>query len=789
MKSISASKANTERLLLNNCSLEGFDILVLSPTPTYPIDKGNRKRIYSVCQQLKEKGAKIHFLYYPQDWVSHLPTDALQEMGKQWDSVHLAPSTRPLQTRAKENDHTIDEWWDDAIGDYLKWLFSHHYYDAFIVNYTYLSKALEFAPKHVYRILDTHDKFTGRRELLESQGISAEFFHTTQEEEARALKRADLVWAIKEEEEEFFKKIAPTPVCTVPHIEPYQLIERETSPEDEDYLVLGMIGVGNSINIRNAREFIEQAFPKFKQYLAPIKLKFAGTICNALEDLEERAGIELMGLVETVEDFYKAIDVAIIPMNFSTGLKIKAVEALTKGVPIVAHAHAFEGIPTTHPYHTCDSFEQMAQYCLDLAYNKHKLKDLADATEATYHKVRLQVEGAMAHVSHKIAKGKPYILIVFPHSFFEEDALEYHHTIQTIEYFKYLGPLIYYIDTPLDPKTASLLKWRDTNAKIVLSPQALENSTILEGQSLNICFTVSTLEQLTQNRKIAAIWMLGMPEELKNRIPREMRNIPTYIRTDVLNIYESQEPDLEPLSNILKQFNKITLVHCGYRFLFQNQTTIPHAEIAIVPYWRELLSEIRSKIPEKKAIILADFHLMQIAYTLWNMCCELFDEGLEPLVILPQKPELDSEMINNTEEELWQKDRKFISSLLSLSEFMGDIELFGELPQLVIDLSGEHLSFAPYRETIKRAIIPLVMPSADANLGWQNISSTGSIIKPLSVFHLIEVISKVATDEDYLKEFMLNNRQSANFEYSKDAGWAKIWQQMKKNLVISDIIT
>ncbi|WP_027250410.1 hypothetical protein, partial [Planktothrix agardhii] len=165
-----------------NLILKGTDILVLSPTPTYPIIKGNCKRIYSVCQQLRDRGAKIHFLHYPQDWVNHLPLTSIQAMSQQWDSFHLVPTTRPLQTPAIYQDHSIDEWWDEAIGDYLKWLFSHYYFDAFLVNYTYLSKAFEFAPSFVYRILDTHDQFTGRRQLLAEHDIAPEFFYSTKEQ-------------------------------------------------------------------------------------------------------------------------------------------------------------------------------------------------------------------------------------------------------------------------------------------------------------------------------------------------------------------------------------------------------------------------------------------------------------------------------------------------------------------------------------------------------------------------------------------------------------------------------
>ncbi len=51
--------------------------------------------------------------------------------------IYQVPPTRPLHAEAEGEDHRIDEWWDYGIGDYLRWLFSHRYFDAFVVNYPY----------------------------------------------------------------------------------------------------------------------------------------------------------------------------------------------------------------------------------------------------------------------------------------------------------------------------------------------------------------------------------------------------------------------------------------------------------------------------------------------------------------------------------------------------------------------------------------------------------------------------------------------------------------------------
>src|ERR1700754_3756426 len=160
----------------------GARVAVLSPTPTHPQDFGNRKRIYRVCSRYKEEGAQVTFIHYPAEleWRGRLPLRPQREMSDCWSQHFTVPPTRTLHDDPRGRHHTIDEWWDHAIGDFLTWLFSVEAFDIFIVNYSWLSKALDYAPRTTFKILDTHDKFSGRRQMLETLGLDPEFFYTTE---------------------------------------------------------------------------------------------------------------------------------------------------------------------------------------------------------------------------------------------------------------------------------------------------------------------------------------------------------------------------------------------------------------------------------------------------------------------------------------------------------------------------------------------------------------------------------------------------------------------------------
>ncbi|HVZ90704.1 MAG TPA: glycosyltransferase family 4 protein, partial [Rhizomicrobium sp.] len=366
-------------------SCAGRRVLVLSPTPTHPQDYGNRKRIFQICSRYAEEGARITFVHYPseEEWRDTLPLAAERAMKQAWVRYYTIAPTRPPHCAAQAGHHRIDEWWDEAIGQFLKWLFSVQAFDIFIVNYSWLSKAFEYAPPWTFKILDTHDKVSRRREMLQSLGLDPEFFYTTDEEETVALRRADLVWAIKREEKEAFERMSPTPVLTVPHLDPARALDR-AQPDPDGYFRIGVIGARNNVNRMNIGEFLKAAEPIFLESFAPVKIVVAGTVCDMLAGLDYPF-LELRGRVKSVEEFYRTVDCVAIPMRASTGLKIKTGEALSLGMPVVSLAHAFEGYDPTDRLHMLEDFDDMARALVDLSFAPRKsLLSLADASRRSH---------------------------------------------------------------------------------------------------------------------------------------------------------------------------------------------------------------------------------------------------------------------------------------------------------------------------------------------------------------------------------------------------------------------
>ena len=428
-----------------------FNVMVVSPTPTHPQDYGNRKRIFSICTLLRALGAKIHFVHYPaeHDWRHSRPASREKQMIAAWDTYQLVAPSRPLHASSTGLDHGIDEWADPNLTNYLEWAFRLCAYDMVIVNYTWMSFCFEAVPANVLKVCDTHDVFGNRRKLLQFNGIAPEFFHTTPEDEGTGLRRADLVWAIKPSEEAYFRETLGINDCiTMLHREYQEPIWRDQGIDD-GWLTIGILAANNNINRINIENFLTIALPMFIEYMAPVKIVIAGSICDELKEYVF-LNIEKWGRRESLEEFYTSIDVAVIPMTFSTGLKIKVSEALSMGVPVVATAHAMEGYPSEEPQHSLHGFDDIALELVKLSFDRQALASLAVKSLQVNDRIAASVGAAMkATRTALLARRSSDICIITPLFAFDRRSPLHGHLLALIDYLGHLAGLVVFVVGPI----------------------------------------------------------------------------------------------------------------------------------------------------------------------------------------------------------------------------------------------------------------------------------------------------------------------------------------------------
>ena len=510
----------------------GFEILVVSPTPTHPQDHGNRKRFFELCRELKQQGAKIHFVHYASehDWRYSRPAHHEKEMAAAWDSYQLVAPSRPVHQDSIGEDHLIDEWADPALVGYVRWACAVHRYDVVIVAYTWMSFCFEAVPEGVFKICDTNDVFSGRRALLAANGIDPEFFHTTPEEEAKGLRRADLVWAIKEAEQRFFERDLDLKQClTLLYAEPDRHWWQEP-PSKDGWLRIGVIGARNNVNRRNLEAFLAEALPLFVSYMAPVKIVIAGGCSDDFRDYRH-PNLEVIGRVPDVADFYRGMDVICAPMQFSTGLKIKVAEALASGAPLIAHAHAMEGYPIDDPLHALPNFYSMAFEMVKLAFDRSGLKPLAECSRVTSQRIQAMVRETLDVTRRRIVdSGGRTVCVVAPLEAFDPRGLLYDHLYATLNYVRFAARIVLYlVGSParIDP---DVFRHHGFDLRVFIDPDLAEASR----GALPAMWTPLGFETVLRTRGYERVYFLSdVPglEAIDHNAPRSV-----FLRYDAIEL-------------------------------------------------------------------------------------------------------------------------------------------------------------------------------------------------------------------------------------------------------------
>jgi hypothetical protein len=535
---------NVEPQIIADTSWAGLEVLVLAPTPTYPLNAGNRLRIYHLNTSLRQMGARITYVHYPAeaDWRQSVSRESVCGMQAQWDVCHIVPPTRPLHPNALGVDHLIDEWWDPAIGDMLAWLFRTQSFDVFIVNYAWLSKAFSYCPRDVLKILDTHDRLSDRRDLLARSGIASEFFHTTEDQERIALDRTDIVWSIKHDEAAAFRALTSRRVINMPYAAPLTPMGRRG--DGTGILRFGIAGAANSINQSNIVAFLAEAEDFIRHTLLPCEIVIAGSVCDLLP-ARDVPWLRRLGRVADMAEFYRAIDVVLAPIAFSTGLKIKVGEALCHGRAVVALEHAFEGFRPLHLFHRLSSLREMMRACRDIVNDPTLIDMLETLSIRSAMETNAEATRGLEETVAVLRSIQPGLCIVVDADDLFHGSLVADHVREVGACLGRLGPVNIFVDGDADgPAERDGLLLLAQAGKLILDPAllgSLERDAQAATSRLQQAQTFAGMLEVPQN----AFWFASCPRRWPAATVR--LQVPAYVACD--SILQSAGP--EELANLL----------------------------------------------------------------------------------------------------------------------------------------------------------------------------------------------------------------------------------------------
>jgi glycosyltransferase involved in cell wall biosynthesis len=343
-------------------------IAIVCDTVPYPIRSGDNQRIAELISILRQNGWFVHLV------LAALVDRTLREVClKHVDALHLFNGTG-LRTRCRNllrrtvrgfdrigkriglppaeemasrllgkkiAPLVIDYWqrYPRGLSDFVAQLARHNQWQAIIVEYLWLHPTIANLPDGITKLLDTHDVQYLRAREFASRGMTFPL-RITRQEERRIFDQFDAVIAIQSEEGSLIRDMCPQlRVLTVGSMGAAQrMLLSRTIPGRVLY-----VGGYNGANIDGLRRFLTVIWPRIADQYERAQLRVCGYIYRAFLG-EKFKGVCFLGHIEDIEEQYAEAALVVNPSWIGTGLKIKTIDALARGKPLVTTRKGVEGL-------------------------------------------------------------------------------------------------------------------------------------------------------------------------------------------------------------------------------------------------------------------------------------------------------------------------------------------------------------------------------------------------------------------------------------------------------------
>jgi O-antigen biosynthesis protein len=281
--------------------------------------------------------------------------DAMRELAAAGYAITLHPTATAAGERRELQDLGVEVIEHDLIAHVSAPV---TFYDVSIVSRPHNFKLVRLLRRHQPHcaiIYDAeavfHRRFEREAELLRTadpRGAELALFEAEQARrlERRVVREVDRVVSVSTVEAKLLKSVpGHRPVDVIePRSDDPRLTPRPFAQRTGMVLVAGWLASYPSPNTDGLEWFVGHILPLLKRRLPWARLSVTGA--NPPDQVTQLAGpsLRFLGHIEDLTEVYDRARVAVVPVRYGAGIKIKALEALEHGVPVVTTTVGAEGI-------------------------------------------------------------------------------------------------------------------------------------------------------------------------------------------------------------------------------------------------------------------------------------------------------------------------------------------------------------------------------------------------------------------------------------------------------------
>lgn len=281
------------------------------------------------------------------------------------------------------------------IADILYDLCSKNTYDVVQIEHSsltiYMDK-LNFK-NNPYTILSMHnvDCIRNDRVITNTQfGIYKLFLYYNQlrfrKWETESLSRYDQIVAVSPNDKESIEQMGISgDIGIVPNGVDTEALQMKAGKGDASSIIF-VASMDSESNHDGALFFLISIFPKIKLKVPSVSLYLVGrNPKDSLKAFDNEEDIFVTGEVPAVTEFYEKAAVAVVPLRSGGGTRLKILEAMALGIPVVSTSIGCEGLNVEDGKHllVADDPDLFADAVIELLHNKELSRTLTLASRKT----------------------------------------------------------------------------------------------------------------------------------------------------------------------------------------------------------------------------------------------------------------------------------------------------------------------------------------------------------------------------------------------------------------------
>ena len=373
-------------------------VLQFAPRVCWPLDTGAKLRNYHLARVLALRARVSLLAFTDHDFLS----DSLSRIYDQVVTVKRGSAYTPAKVARGILGKTplpVLNYTTDSMKRALEKLLGENDFDIVQVESIHLMSYLPIlrpARQPLIVVCDWHnieselmERYSEREPGLLRRAYASKTARLMSEFEKRALQEFDAHVTVSERDAERLRHLNPEARIFVIEngVDTALYSDQEIGARDVS-LARRIVFVGSMdyhANIDGAMNFSRNIWPRVRARRPELAFTIVGKDPSAeVRELAQLPGVEVTGTVTDVRPFYREAVAAVVPLNVGGGSRLKILEAMAAGVPVVSTTLGAEGLEVRHDENIliADTNEQFAEAIINLNENEAQRQELSHAARA-----------------------------------------------------------------------------------------------------------------------------------------------------------------------------------------------------------------------------------------------------------------------------------------------------------------------------------------------------------------------------------------------------------------------